>query len=158
MPVLRKHLNSNFTTIPNTLLTDPHLSCRDKGLLVWMLSKPPDWSFSKSGISRELTLDGLASIQSSMKVLQAAGYLRIERKRDNQGKLSAAVWTVSDCPQFKNQTMDAPQLDFPSMENRPYNKKERINKKGRPMPAFEGGQQPELYFDPEHEEWRRVVI
>lgn len=155
MPVLRQSHVRNFTTLPNELLQDQRLSCRDRGLLVWMLSKPPDWSFSKKSIEAELAKDGESSIQAGMKNLQKAGYLKIDRKRQERGKLSASIWTVFDCPQLENQSMDnSPQLDFPQLDNAAYTK-ERIKKREKAASALEGGRQPEIYFDQEAGEWKR---
>ena len=155
MPVLRQAHKANFTTLPNELLQDQRLSCRDRGLLVWMLSKPPDWSFSKKSIEAELANDGESSIQAGVKNLQKAGYLKIDRKRQERGKLSVAVWTVFDCPQLENQSVDnSPQLDFPQLDNATCTK-ERINKRKQAVPALEGGRQPEIYFDPESGAYRR---
>lgn len=155
MPVLRQQHTRNFTVFPNELLQDQRLSCRDRGLLVWMLSKPLDWSFSKKSIEAELANDGECSIQAGVKNLQKAGYLKIDRKRQERGKLSVAVWTVFDCPQLENQSVDnSPQLDFPQLDNAACTK-ERINKRKKAVPALEGGRQPEIYFDPESGAYRR---
>ena len=90
-----------------------------------------------------------------MKRLQKAGYLRIERKRQERGKLSASIWTVFDCPQLENQSVgNSPQLDFPQLDNAAYTK-DRKNKREKAAPAFEGGRQPEIYFDSEAGEWKR---
>lgn len=142
MPVLRQSHVRNFTTLPNELLQDQRLSCRDRGLLVWMLSKPPDWSFSKKSIEAELAKDGESSIQAGMKSLQKAGYLKIDRKRQERGKLSVAVWTVFDCPQLENQSVDnSPQLDFPQLDNAAYTKKELKKERRLRPPQRAGGSQ-----------------
>lgn len=155
MPVLRQSHVRNFTTLPNELLQDQRLSCRDRGLLVWMLSKPPDWSFSKKSIEAELARDGESSIQAGVKNLQKAGYLKIDRKRQERGKLSVVVWTVFDCPQLENQSVDnSPQLDFPQLDNAAYTKY-GIYKRGNAVPALRGGEQPGIYYDAESGEWKR---
>jgi hypothetical protein len=100
MPVMRRILTKDYTTIPNALLQDQRLSCRDRGLLVWMLSKPQDWNFSKRGLQNELAFDGETAIRSAVKKLQETGYLKIERERTEQGKVTGAVWTVYDVPQL----------------------------------------------------------
>ncbi|MCI6851390.1 MAG: hypothetical protein MR883_07760 [Clostridiales bacterium] len=155
MPVLRQHHARDFTTIPNALLQDQRLSCRDRGLLVWMLSKPPDWEFSKLSIVDELKLDGESSIKSGIKNLKATGYLEIRQERI-KGKVSRSVWTVSDTPQGCFNPTALPQGRFPPMENSPYTK-ERINKRKKAAPAFEGGTQlPDgIFFDSESGEFRR---
>lgn len=161
MPVLRQHHTQDFTTIPNSLLQDQRLSCRDRGLLVWMLSKPPNWNFSKASLVNELKLDGEGSIKSGIKNLKAAGYLTIRQERV-KGKVSHSIWTVSDSPQGCF-SPTAPQGCFLPVEISPLNK-ERIyktrtpEKQGTAAPAFEGGGQPSpngIYFDREEGIWKR---
>lgn len=154
MPVLRRKQNGNFTVLPNELLQDPRLSCRDRGLLVWMLSKPQDWTFSQRGIANELSFDGESSVKAGVKNLQKAGYLHIDRERRDRGRLSVAVWTVSDSPQPESQSMGPPQVDLPLVENRPFTKY-RETKEEPATPAFWGGQKPGLFFDDREGVWRR---
>ena len=155
MPVIRQKHTRDFTNLPNALLQDQRLSCRDRGLLVWMLSKPPDWEFSKLSIVDELKLDGESSIKSGIKNLKAAGYLEIRQERI-KGKVSRSVWTVTDTPQGCFNPTGSPQGRYPPMENSPYTK-ERINKRNKAAPALEGGAQlPEdIFFDQESGEFRR---
>lgn len=154
MPVMRQVHRENFTTLPNTLLQDQRLSCRDRGLLVWMLSKPPDWAFSKRSIVAELARDGESSVQAGVKNLQQAGYLRIDRMRSEKGKLDTVVWTVFDSPQLENRTMDSsPQRRFPALGNAS-NTKERGYKR-KSAPALEGGAQPGCFFDKVTGTWKR---
>lgn len=100
MPIMRRIHTKDYTTIPNALLQDQRLSCRDRGLLVWMLSKPQDWKFSKKGLQAELDFDGETSIRSAVKKLQETGYLKIDRERTGSGTVKAALWTVCDVPQL----------------------------------------------------------
>lgn len=155
LPVLRQNHTRDFTVIPNALLQDQRLNSRDRGLLVWMLSKPPDWEFSKLSIVNELILDGESSIKSGIKKLKAAGYLEIRQERV-KGKMLRSVWTVSDTPQGCFSPTVSPQGCFPPVENDPYTK-ERIYKKKEAAPALEGGAQlPEgVFFDREAGEFRR---
>ena len=147
--------------MPNALLQDQRLSCRDRGLLVWMLSKPSDWVFSKNSLVAELQLDGESSIKSGVKNLKAAGYLEIRQERV-KGRVSRSVWTVSDSPRGCF-SPTVPQGCFPPMEISPLTK-ERIYKLGNPekqgtaAPAFEGGGQPfpnGIFFDKEAGVWKR---
>ena len=120
-----------------------------------MLSKPPDWEFSKLSIVNELKLDGESSIKSGVKNLKAAGYLEIRQERV-KGKVSRSVWTVSDTPQGCFNPTDSPQGRFPPGENSP-NTKNRGTKRKEAAPALEGGAQlPEgIFFDHESGEYRR---
>lgn len=166
MPVLRQHHTRDFTVIPNALLQDQRLSLRDVGLLVWMLSKPEDWKFTKKTILAEIRQDGDRSLQAAVKNLQDTGYLTITRGDRKMGKLAESIWTVYDEPQMQNAVVEqlesekpecgSPQLRFPSVQNA-VDYKINNNKKKKAVPAVEDGAQPskELYRDPETGEWRR---
>ena len=166
MPVLRQTHTQDFTSIPNALLRDPRLSLRDIGLLVWMLSKPEDWKFTKKNILAEIKQDGDRSLQTAVKKLQETGYLSISRGDRKKGKLSESIWTVYDKPQLQNAVMEqpearklecgSPQLRYPSVKNA-VDYKRNNNKKKNAAPAVGGGAQlPEdFYIDPETGQWRR---
>ena len=113
MPVLRQRHTRDFTAIPNSLLQDQRLSCRDRGLLVWMLSKPPNWQFTKKGILAEMEQDGERSVQAGVKKLQETGYLIIKRERQGKGKLAKTIWSVYDIPQLQNAVTEPPQPGKP---------------------------------------------
>lgn len=140
------------------------MSCRDRGLLVWMLSKPPEWQFTKKGILAEMQQDGERSIQAGVKRLQETGYLKITRERAGKGRIIRTIWNVYATPQLQNAVVDltqhgkigdtSPQLHFPAMENAA-NIKER-SKKREAVPALRAAQLPEgIYFDHESGEFRR---
>lgn len=140
------------------------MSCRDRGLLVFMLSKPPEWKFTKTALLNELQQDGERSIQSAMKKLQELGYLEITRESRNKGRIARSIWNVRDVPQLHNAVTvngqsDAgekrsPQLRYPSTENA-VGYKEQIIKEA--VPGLGAGGQPigNIYFDTEAGEWRR---
>lgn len=159
MPVLRQHHTQDFTVIPNALLWDQRLSCRDRGLLVWMLSKPRDWKFTKKSIIAEMEQDGERSIQAGVTKLQETGYLVITRETRVKGKLAETIWNVYDTPQLQNAVMEqepigspecgSPQLRYPAMQNAVVLKKNYITKE-KAAPGLEAGEQPvEQYEIPE---------
>ncbi len=154
MPVLRQLHKQNFTTLPNELLQDPRLTCGDLGLLVQMLSRPENWCFSTSSLNALYEgRTGKESLAKSVKRLQELGYLVIERKRTPGGKLGASVWTVCDTPQPQKPECGSPQPGKPHSGFPPYKKIDC--KKGKAVPALEGGQRPEIYYDPATGEWKR---
>ena len=170
MPVLRQHHERDYTVVPNITIEDSRLSCRDLGLLVFMLHKPPDWKFTKQALLAELEQDGERSVQSGMKNLQELGYLEITRESRRKGKLARSIWTVRDTPQLRNAAMDtstakqyaekppqlqnavmvtateerqgnnSPQLRYPSVQNA-VDYKRKNNKKKTAVSALEGGAQ-----------------
>lgn len=130
-----------------------------------MLSKPHDWKFTYDGMLSERATDGKSAIQAGVKSLKKAGYLRIEKKRNN-GRLAESIWYVYDTPcidfqymdnppQPQNAAVDSPCIEKPYMENPPQQKKYITKEKA--APALEGGAQlPEdIFFDHESGEFRR---
>ena len=170
MPVLKQRHTKDFTVVPNDLLRNRKISLRDIGLLVWMLSKPHDWKFTYDGMLSELGTDGKAALQKSVKALQTAGYIKIEKTR-RKGKLSESIWYVYDSPHIENQYMVnqpqmqiaakvSPHIDSPYTVNRPVLLNKDITKDTatkNAVPALEGGvQRPNgFYFDEVSGAWRR---
>ena len=162
MPVFRKKHTRDYTIIPNTVLRDQNLSLRDIGLLSVMLSKPKDWKFSYDALSKECQQDGRAALKASVKRLQKAGYLTIERKR-LKGKIGESLWCIYDAPHVENQhvakanTEEAdtqPHVEKPHVENR-HVLQSTYEQRGA-TPAIEGGTQPQsrFYKDAETGKWR----
>ena len=90
---------SNFTVIPNEIFRDYELSAKAKGILTTLLSLPPNWEFSEKGLQKLFT-DGLSSIKSGIKELEAAGYVARERIRNEKGQLKGTRWHVYEEPFF----------------------------------------------------------
>ena len=107
---------NGFTTMQNITVRNNQLSLRDKGLLLLLLSYPPNWEFSVASLSKVSNHDGKDAITASLKRLESEGYVKRERKRDKNGKLLGCAWTVSDVPtQQLNATKAAePMTDLPA--------------------------------------------
>lgn len=153
MPVLRKKHDKEYTIIPNAILNDQRLSYRDIGLLAWMLSKPQDWKFSYEGMLAERSKDGKSALQTGVKNLQAAGYLRIEKQR-NKGRLAERIWYVYDAPYTENPYMEKPYKEKRPQQNTDKTKNMTAEKA---VPGPKAGEQPmkNLYYDESAGEWRR---
>ena len=108
---------NGFTTMQNITVRNNQLSLRDKGLLLLLLSYPPNWEFSVAGLSKVSNHDGKDAIAASLKRLELEGYVKRERKRGKNGRLLGCAWTVSDVPtQQLNTTKTAePMTDLPAL-------------------------------------------
>ncbi len=51
MTILRRHLSSGFTVLPNSTLNDERLSFRARGILAWLVSKPDNWQVRITAIA-----------------------------------------------------------------------------------------------------------
>ena len=74
--------SGNFSIIANEVIRDKNLSNKAKGLLVTMISLPPDWDYTVKGLSY-ICKDGIDGIKAQLKELEAAGYLIRKRERDD---------------------------------------------------------------------------
>lgn len=112
VPIIRHRHARNFTIIPNEIFNDSNLRIRDIGLLCYLLHLPDEWVFSVAGLIKSLPHDRKDGITASLKRLESSGYLRRSQSRSEKGKLSEAVWTVSDTP-----LTDLPPTEYPLTEN-----------------------------------------
>ena len=118
MGILRHHHQANFTIIPNALVRDQALSCRDIGLLCKLLSLPDGWSFSVRGVCALCPHEGRDAITKSLRELESARYLRREgQSRRVRGTFAGADWIISDVP--LPPMSEKPMTDLPSSVNPP---------------------------------------
>lgn len=99
MGVLQKNIKSNFTIVNNTILTDRNLDIKLRGLLITMISLPPNWNFSIAGLQKILP-DGRDAIASALKKLEQFGYLTRTTIRNEKGKIIDIDYTIYDEPCF----------------------------------------------------------
>lgn len=77
-----------FTQVANSVLNDPNLSWKAKGIFAYIYSKPEDWDYSTDRMARDAS-DGLDSLYSGIKDLEKFGYL--VRHRLSSGKMEYTV-------------------------------------------------------------------
>lgn len=139
MPVVRTQHTEDYTVLPNRIVRDPRLSLRDKALLWYMLSKPPDWKFTRENIVASMDKDGETSIRSGVKNLEQAGYLVITKAQRCKGKFPETIWTVYDIPQLQNADVVTPYVENQHTDNAPQlqnavkeKKRKKKRKKNKP--------------------------
>lgn len=92
-----KRLRQGYTVVSNTVCFDRSLTLKAVGMLVKLLSLPPDWEFSVKGLAA-ICGDGKDSVRAAISELERHGYLARARERDEAGHLGAAVYMVFDEP------------------------------------------------------------
>lgn len=99
MTIVRAPLdpNSGFTVVPNSVLNDDKLSWKARGLLIYLLSKPPLWRTSAARLSNDGP-DGRDAIRSGLLELQHAGYVVRGRYQDKSTGRWTTISTVYDRP------------------------------------------------------------
>lgn len=84
LAIIRVEKRSNFTVVDNTFIRDSNLSLKAKGLMLLMLSLPPEWDYSIAGLSA-ICQEGKTAIRNCLKELEQNYYLIRERKNNEKG-------------------------------------------------------------------------
>lgn len=85
-----KKFDCGFTQIPNTVLVDPKLSIKAKGLYCYLLSKPDNWEFYTSIMEKEL---GLSFRQIRVLLQELTNYGLVVRHQINKdGSFGGVVY------------------------------------------------------------------
>lgn len=128
MATVRVEKTSDYTVLSNHALDNEALSLKAVGLLVYMLRMPDGWNFTLEWLARKHK-DGLASIRSAMKELEAAGYVTSNgQARTDKGTYQGADYIVREVPDgtaCENRTRTA--CENPISENRMRSNTKRVN-------------------------------
>jgi len=104
--IRRSHHAQNYVVIPNAIARDSGLSFTARGLLVMLLSLPPEWHVTADGLAR-LNPDSRGAIRKAMAELRAAGYVLLVTQRGTDGRTRRHL-EVFDVPQ--SPSADVPRL------------------------------------------------
>jgi hypothetical protein len=89
-----------FARIPHTMLDDPAISWRSKGILAYLCGKPDGWKTRATDI-RKRGKEGERAVWTALRELRKAGYAELSALRVD-GKIREWVWKVADSPIFKS--------------------------------------------------------
>lgn len=90
MSTIRVAKRNRFTTIDRRTIRDARLSFRARGVLVWLLDHPDDWS-ARSDVIAAAGVEGRDAIRAAMRELEALGYLVRIKSRNNLGQWEQEV-------------------------------------------------------------------
>lgn len=96
MAIHRLKKEKDFLIIDNSVLRDPTLSLKAKGLLAYMLSRPDDWVFSVKGLANA-SKDGIDSVRAAITELEKRGHLVRTRVRSH-GRYQEVVYDIYERP------------------------------------------------------------
>lgn len=115
---------TKFYTLDKAISEDDRLSWASRGLLIFLLGKPDNWEVSvrhlinqtKSCLGKS---SGRDAVRVILKELEAAGYLTVDRARNETGAFNGMAYTVCErpisvAPQADNPGVERPQTDNPS--------------------------------------------
>lgn len=88
-----------FAQIDRRILDNPALSWKAKGLLSYLLSKPPEWVVRLEDLVNSAT-DGEDSVRTALRELKKAGHARLETVRSpTSGLVSGKRWVIFEDPE-----------------------------------------------------------
>lgn len=110
--VFRVEKTANFTVMSNIHLKDKRLSFKAKGLLSVILSLPPEWDYTVTGLAH-IAADGVDSVKTAIRELESCGYITRKQLRDERGRMSQNEYHVYENPKqnpdySSEQTADVP--------------------------------------------------
>jgi len=95
--IIRVQKNRNFAIIDKGFGEDSRLSCKAKGILVYILGKPDNWKVIVKDIINNCA-DGKSAIYSGLRELKKYGYYKKDPVRDEKGQIIYWESVVYECP------------------------------------------------------------
>lgn len=138
MTVVRVKQPSGFTIISNSVLENPNLSFKAKGLWAYCMSKPDNWNFHVSHLAT-VSQEGKNAVYSALKELEKEGIVEKvqENTRGKFGPVDYVIYPYSKEIQIILPLRDFPQTEKPHAENPPLVSTDNIPKtdlKKKPPP------------------------
>lgn len=124
---------SSFTIIANDLINSDIPSI-PKNILLYLLSKPPEWKLKTHDLRKQLGLSAYA-VKKGLHWLCSAGFAAYTRLKSGH-----TIWRIFDRPQITPQQKAAyspaikPQVEIPQMENQPVLVITETEEKKKPLP------------------------
>ena len=92
----RKRVNP-YSQIDNKMINDERLKAESLGVLVYLISKPQDWTISMKQLQNRFNF-GREKMQSVTKNLEECGYLIRVKPQNELGQFIGTSWDVTDEP------------------------------------------------------------
>lgn len=108
MTIITRKRTDNFALIPNSVAEDENLSFAARGLLCYLLVKPDNWKVNIDDIRRTGGI-GRDKAYALIKELRDKGYITLDVRRDETGKIRKQDYVVYDCALVKQMPLNVPQ-------------------------------------------------
>jgi len=144
MSVCRIQRRENpFAQIDRSILDNPNLSWKAKGLLCYLLSKPDNWKVRTEDLVNRST-DGKTAVWSALNELKEAGHAVMEYQKDPEtGLMTGRTWVIHEVPQTKTSetvgvkpsptTAQSDTRKTEASDNPPYSNKEKNSNNHAPQ-------------------------
>jgi len=98
MAIFRVEKNKNYTVMSNHHLKDRNLTLKSKGLLSLILSLPDEWNYTTRGLAA-ICKEGVDCIGTTLRELEDTGYIKRNKLRDNNGRITDTEYVIYEFPQ-----------------------------------------------------------
>ena len=123
--IFRVEKNNNYVVMSNHHLRNKEMSLKAKGLLSLILSLPPEWNYSLSGLCA-ICKESQTAMRSALKELETHKYLIRKRQKNSLGHFEYE-YIVYEIPHTENQHTEKQNIKNRQTENRPQISKEELN-------------------------------
>ncbi|MEM7478560.1 MAG: hypothetical protein AAF483_26555 [Planctomycetota bacterium] len=93
----RRNYADNFSIIDNRAVNDKRLSWEARGMLLYLMSKPDDWTVSFKNLQNQ-SRAGRDKVYGIMRELINCGYAKRVRRRSSDGTYGRCDYEISDIP------------------------------------------------------------
>jgi hypothetical protein len=150
MSVIRRKVTANFTVLPNDVLNDTRLCADSLGLLVYLLSRPPNWVAKPEQLQQRFDY-GRDKIYGLVNRLAEIGYIKKYRNRGDDGVFTSYTYEITDLAEPKSPPLpenpemviaplpENPELAEPDLVNPEISNKELKETKNPPLSPLEQG-------------------
>ena len=97
MPIIKIHKKNRFVVVDNKLAKNRQLTLKAKGLMLYLLSLPPDKHITVKELEKH-TIEGLDALHNAVSELIIEGYINKRTYRNEKG-LFQTEYTVYEYPQ-----------------------------------------------------------
>lgn len=123
--IFRVEKNANYVVMSNHHLRNKEMSLKAKGLLSLILSLPPEWNYSLSGLCA-ICKESQTAMRNALKELESNRYLIRKRQKNALGQFEYE-YIVYEIPHTENVHVDNRDTINVHTENRRQISKEEIN-------------------------------
>lgn len=105
--ILRVSPRARYVVVDSRTVDDERLSFRARGLLVWLLNKPDNWTVNSNAI-KSRGREGRDAIRTALNELESAGYLQRRTTRDPKTGRVSTEQNVLEHPQLTGDGFPGP--------------------------------------------------
>jgi len=81
----RSRHTQQYVVVPNAIARNTRLSFRARGLLVMLLSLPPEWHVTTDQLAED-NPDSRTAVRAAMRELRESGYVEVHREQSGRGR------------------------------------------------------------------------